>query len=414
MRITLHTLGTRGDMQPFLALAVGLKTRGHEVRMVAPAQFEEAAAAEGVALHPMPAEFLALVDTPEAKAMLAGEGKSLGAGLTLMREYKRLSPGLFNAEWDATRDFRPDVIVHHIKALAAPSIAEKLGVPRMLASPLPGFTPTSDFPSPLFPFRSLGPLNRISHALGLQSSTAAFRGTLRRWRKETLGLAPGGKGAALAGTLYAYSPHVVPRPSDWGEDVAVTGYWTLEAPGWTPDAELATFLEAGDPPIYVGFGSMPGQDPRALTEQIVEGLRRAGKRGVIARAGGALSASVSAEHVHSLEGAPHDRLFPRMSATLHHGGAGTTGAAVRSGKPTAILPFFGDQPFWAHRIAELGVGPAPLDKKRLTADALAEAFRAMDDPDMRRRAERLGEAVRQENGIGDAIAFIEQRLQEAR
>lgn len=411
MRISLHTLGTRGDMQPFLALAVGLKRRGHDVVMVAPAQFERAATAEGIDLHPMPREFLDLVDSPEAKAMLGGgRGGGLKAGMALMKEYKRISPGLFNAEWEAARDFRPDVILHHAKALGAPHIAENLGVPLMLASPLPGFTPTSAFPSPLVPVSSLGPLNRISHSLTASGGAATFRGTLRTWRSEVLKLPSRGSGAPLRGTLYGYSPQVLPKPADWDEDVAVTGYWFLEAPAWEPDTRLAAFLTAGEAPIYVGFGSMPGQDPRALTTMVVEGLRLAGKRGLIASGGGALDASVTADHIHHLEGAPHDQLFPLMRATLHHGGAGTTGAALRAGKPTAILPFFGDQPFWANRIRKLGVGPKPLDKKRLSAESFAEAFRAMEHLDMHLRAERLGAAIRKEDGTGQAVDFIEQRV----
>jgi len=414
MRITLHTLGTRGDMQPFLALSVGLKRRGHDVLMVAPAQFEEAAAAEGVDLHPMPRAFLDLVDSPEAKAMLGGKGRGLKAGMVLMKEYKRLSPGLFNAEWKAARAFRPDGILHHAKALGAPHIAEKLGVPLMLASPLPGFTPTSAFPSPLVPVTSLGPFNRVSHSLTTYGGAASFRGTLRKWREDVLGLPSRGSGAPLQGTLYGYSHHVLPKPPDWGEDVAVTGYWFLEAPEWEPDAALAAFLKAGEAPIYVGFGSMPGQDARSLTSMVVEGLRQAGKRGLIASGGGALDASVSAAHIHHLDSAPHDRLFPLMHATMHHGGAGTTGPAVRAGKPTAILPFFGDQPFWANRMVELGVGPKPLDKKRLSAEAFADAFRGMDGAGMRERAARLGAAIREEDGVAQAADFIEQRVRAGR
>ncbi|WP_437344386.1 glycosyltransferase [Mesorhizobium marinum] len=237
-----------------------------------------------------------------------------------------------------------------------------------------------------------------------------FAKSIRAWRTDVLALPAGGNAASLSGTLYAYSPHVLARPRDWGPDVAVTGYWFLEKGDWTPPVGLAEFLAAGEPPIYVGFGSMPGSDPERLTGLVLDGLRQAGKRGLLATAGGALTTDVSDDRVHVIREAPHDRLFPFVGATLHHGGAGTTGAALRAGKPTAICPFLGDQPFWARRVAALGVGPQPLDKRAMSADDIAAALLAMDDPGMRSRAADLGRAVRAEDGVSDAVRFIEDRL----
>lgn len=243
----------------------------------------------------------------------------------------------------------------------------------------------------------------------IHGGNVLFSGTVRAWRAETLGLPARGKPGPPAGTLYGYSRHVLPKPSDWKPDVAVTGYWFLDSPDWSPDADLAAFLSAGEPPIYVGFGSMPGSDPERLTALVVEGLRRAGKRGLLATVGGALGHVGESEHVRVIAGAPHDKLFPLMGATLHHGGAGTTGAALRAGKPTAICPFFGDQPFWARRMVALGVGPQPLDKRKMTAYDLAAAFRAMDDPGMRARAADLGAAISAEDGVASAVEVIERR-----
>ncbi len=159
---------------------------------------------------------------------------------------------------------------------------------------------------------------------------------------------------------------------------------------------------------------MPGSSPERLTGLVLEGLRRAGKRGLLATAGGALATSASNEYVHVIAEAPHDRLLPFVSATLHHGGAGTTGAALRAGRPTAICPFIGDQPFWARRANALGVGPKPLDKRTMTVDDLASAFMAMDNPAMRSRAAELGAAIRAEKGVEQAVGFINDRLSEPR
>lgn len=410
MRIAVHTLGTRGDVQPYLALARGLKARGHEVMLVAPAQFADMAEAENVAFAPLPAEFLTLLNSPEAKAAMGKSGSGFGAGFKLIKHYRHLIRGLLDAEWEAARAFRPDAILFHPKALGAPRIAEKLGAALFLASPLPGFTPTAAFPTPVLPFASLGPLNRLSHALMIHGGSFIFSKTIREWRTNALGLPARNRSAPLAGTLYGYSSHVIAKPPDWGPDITVCGYWFLDTSHWAPDAALAAFLAAGEPPIYVGFGSMPGIDPKRLTGLVIEGLRRAGKRGVLATGGGALGPTEASGDVCVIADAPHDRLFPLMHATLHHGGAGTTGAALRAGKPTAICPFVGDQPFWARRVVDLGVGPPPLNKGRMTADDLAAAFRAMDDPAMRARAAALGTAIRAEDGIETALICIEATL----
>ncbi|KRA45886.1 glycosyltransferase [Devosia sp. Root635] len=411
MRFSIHTLGTRGDMQPYLALARELRRRGHDAMLVAPAQFAAMAAEEAVEFAALPGAFLDLLESREVKDVIGKSSAGFGAGFKLLKHYRGMMGALLDAEWQAAQAFRPDAILHHAKALGAPHIADRLDIPRFLASPLPGFTPTSAFPTPVLPFANLGPLNRISHALMIHGGSVMFSSTVGGWRETTLGLPRRGKTGKPAGTLYGYSPHVLAKPADWGADVAVTGYWFLDKEGWEPDADLAAFLAAGDAPVYVGFGSMPGAEPEQLTGMVVEGLRRARKRGVIATAGGALQRIEGGRDMYFIAGAPHDRLFPLMHATLHHGGAGTTGAALRAGKPTAILPFLGDQPFWARRVQQLGVGPVALDKHKMTVDDLAATFRAMDGAEMRQRAYALGAAIAGENGAGAAADFIAARLQ---
>jgi UDP:flavonoid glycosyltransferase YjiC (YdhE family) len=409
MRVTIQTLGTRGDVQPYLALAVGLAGRGHQVQVAAPVQFETMVRDRSIAFAPLPGEFLELIDTPEGKAALAG-GRGFSPGLRLLKHVRPLMRSLLDTEWAAVRAFAPDVIVGHPKSIATPHMAEALACPFILASPLPGFTPTSAFPTPMLPFASLGPLNRVSHALAIRGPKLLFGRMVAEWRERALGLARRSSGSAASGTLYAYSPQVVPVPPDWDDDVLVSGYWFLDEADWRPPESLAAFLDAGEPPVYVGFGSMPGLDPQGLTAIVLEAIARTGKRGLLATVGGALRASDMPPNVHVIAGAPHDRLFPVVAATVHHGGAGTTAASLRAGKPMTICPFFGDQPFWGRRIAELGVGPHPLDRKALTAEGLAAAIVAMLDPAMRGRAATLGAAIRQEDGVAAAVGFIERRV----
>jgi UDP:flavonoid glycosyltransferase YjiC (YdhE family) len=210
--------------------------------------------------------------------------------------------------------------------------------------------------------------------------------------------------------LYPYSPAVLPTPADWDASSVATGYWFLPRDGdWQPDPALVDFLASGPPPVYVGFGSMPSEDAAAKTQVVLDALAQAGQRGVVATGWGGLTLANAPRDVFALDAAPHDWLFPRMAAVVHHGGAGTTAAGLAAGAPTVICPFFGDQPFWGRRVAALGVGPAPIPQKKLTAARLAAALRTVaEDAAMRMRAQTLGEAIRSEDGVGRAVALLEQ------
>lgn len=411
MRIAIQTFGTRGDIQPYLALACGLIGRGHEVQLAGPEQFTAMARERGVRFAPLPGDLLALIDTPQGRAAVAG-GKGFSAGFRLLRHVRPLMRRLLDAEWAAVSPFRPDLILHHPKSLATPHMARALGCGALLASPLPVFAPTAAFPTPIAPWASLGPLNRLSHIVADKAAGRLFSGTVRDWREGAPQLAAGGESAGRArrGALFAYSAHVLPKPPDWGADICVSGYWFLDTPGWTMPAELAAFLAQGEPPIYIGFGSMPGLDPQAATALVIEALTRTGSRGLLALGGGALVRPAANPDVHVVADAPHDRLFPHMAAAIHHGGAGTSAAMLRAGIPGAVVPFFGDQPFWARRLQALGVAPKPLDRSRLSVEALAGAMSAVREAGLRERAAALGALIRAEDGVAAAIAFIESRM----
>lgn len=414
MKVAIHTLGTRGDVQPYLALAMGLRAAGHEVLLAAPAQFESFVRGRGVPFAPLPGAMLELLDDPEVRAVLGGS-RSLGALLRMKRRVQRLvAPmmrALLDAEWDVASAFRPQVLVHHPKALAAPHIATHLGAAAILASPLPGFTPTAAFPSALVPWRSLGPFNGLTHTMTARASDWVYGKLLRRWRSEVLGEDGARLRRPRAGTLYAYSPIVIPVPPEWGQDVCVSGYWFLDEPaGWQASPQLAQFLDQGPPPVYIGFGSMPIAEPQAFTRMVVQAVQRAGCRAVLAAGWGGLGAGELPPQVHLLDAAPHDRLFPLMAAVVHHGGAGSTAAGLRAGRPTVICPFLGDQAFWGHRVAALGAGPAPMAARSLSADALGAALaRALHEPGWRENAQRIAASIAREDGVAKAVEFIEHR-----
>jgi sterol 3beta-glucosyltransferase len=212
--------------------------------------------------------------------------------------------------------------------------------------------------------------------------------------------------------LYCYSPSIVPAASDWNNCNHVTGCWFLDREAeWQPPCELVDFLQAGPAPVYVGFGSMYSANPEVVTGMVLQALARAKQRGILQTSWGGLSNADLPDDVFAVDSIPHDWLFPQMAAVVHHGGSGTTAAGLRAGMPTVIIPFFADQPFWGARVFELGAGPAPIPKKRLTLERLADAIRAATcDEVIRARASALGERIRVEDGVTEAVEVLQRYL----
>jgi sterol 3beta-glucosyltransferase len=412
MRIMILTVGSRGDIQPFVALGLGLRDADHQVTLCAPALFESFVRAYGLDFAPLNDELIRLKDTSAGKAALEGKGNVL----KLMQMARPMLRRMLDDAWTAARNADPQAIVYHPKALAGLHIAEKLNIPAFLSMPLPAYTPTRAFPNPILPAGlRFGPwFNRASYFF-TRLAGASFMGMVNGWRKDVLGLPPRGTFAdelrrsdgRPVHALYSYSSHVIPTPDDWPPTSVATGYWFLQGdPQWKPSPELARFLDAGAPPVYVGFGSMAGTDPEGKARTILDALRLSGQRGLIASGWGGLKPADSPDHVFMIQEAPHDWLFPCVSAVVHHGGAGTTAAGLRAGKPTVICPFFGDQPFWGQRVHALGIGPKQIPQKQLTAENLAEAIREALTPAMRNRAETLSIHLLEEDGVARAMEII--------
>lgn len=409
------SLGTRGDVQPFVSLGVELKRRGHAVTVSTGAGFEAMIEAAGLTAAPLTVDYQALLADP---AVQAGIHHGLRGKVQAWRTGRGLLRQQYDEQWDIGHAERPNVIVYNPKATIAAHIARDIGAVAIPAVMQPVFAPTADFPFMMLPVKSLGGAgNRLSHRLFnklVRSMTTRYMGKWAKTRADVdlrdglddlAGFAPGG---GLPPRLHAYSRHLVPEPADWDAREIITGSWFGDThDDWQPCGALARFLGDGPPPVYVGFGSMPSEDGERLAREAVAGLRRAGTRGVLATGWGGLKAAEGEADMLVIEGAPHSWLFPRCAAVVHHGGAGTTHEGLRWGRPSVICPVFGDQPFWARRVAEVGAGAEPLPMKRFTADALAERLQVALSETVRARAEDLGEQVRAEAGVAAAADAVE-------
>jgi sterol 3beta-glucosyltransferase len=389
------TAGSTGDVEPFAALAARLARRGHDATLAADGAFEALLPEGRVRYAPIRADFRALVPGPGRRRPSARDA------FAVIRH-------MLEDSWEVARATRPEAIVAHQKTLGAAHVAQRLGAPHLQALTVPMLTPTRAFPVPGLVGRDLGgTLNRASYRL-VDLLTLPYAGLIRRWRKERLGLAPRTRPPPAAATLYCYSPLLVPTPPDWPPDVQATGFWRRERRDAAVDGAVERFVAAGPPPVYVGFGSSVGPDPARLGATVGEALARAGVRAVVATGWGALGNVRDGADTLVVEAAPHDWLFPRVAAVVHHGGAGTTAAGLHAGRPTVICPFGGDQPFWGAAVHRAGVGPAPLPAKALTPDRLAEAIRwAVASDAGRSRAAGLADALRREDGTGRACERIE-------
>lgn len=418
VKVLILAFGTRGDVQPFVALARELRARGDEAVLAAPERFAGLAGEHGVPFGAVDDGPLRLMDTA------GGVGDTMTGGLRAKVALARSMPASFARVFDDATALAvtglgagADVIVHNGQIIAAPHLAEKLGIPAVLALTVPMYVPTREFPWPgqALPTGLPVLLNRATF-LGMKAPASMFARVVDRWRERELGL-PRRRGrhdplrsadGRPAPVLNAVSRHVVAPPADWPPTVTTTGYWFLPAADTELPAELGAFLAAGEPPVFIGFGSMIGPDPAAVTSTVLAALARTGMRAILATGWGGLTSERLPSGVMAIDQAPYDLLLPHVAAVVHHGGAGTTGAAAAAGRPQVICPFVADQPFWGRRLHELGVAPAPVHQRHLTPDRLADALvRATTDPAMRGAAAQLGTRIGTEHGTAAAATNLE-------
>ena len=423
MKITIFTLGTRGDTEPYLALAAGLHKAGHHVTLVAPQRYSDLIRAHGVNPLPMRLDVQELFDRPQIDAILKGRNV-LRMFRTIREVFQAATDAALDDYWQASQD--ADFVVQTGIAHGGVEIAGQRNIPMAFAYVQP-LAPTRAFPSYFFPLRfSLGgAYNKLTHALVSRLMWRTYGPPINRWRAARFGLPPWRSYAQMLNSrrhlqapwLFGYSPNILPKPADWENFHHVTGHWQLPSlKNWQPPADLLNFLDSGPAPVHFGFGSMKDGNPERLTRETLRALEMTGQRGLLSVGWGGLARLPLPPTVRYVEEIPYAWLFPRVAAVVQHGGVGTIAEGLRAGVPNIVAPHVIDQFATAHRVAELGVGLRVTSMKKLTASELAPAIdRVLNDSSLRARAAALGGKIRAEpDGVGTAVQVIERYAEDFR
>lgn len=418
LKIAMLVVGTRGDVQPFVAVAKKLQEFGHHVRLATHTNFQAFVKSAGIEFYPLGGD-------PRALAGYMVRNKGLipsGPGeISIQRKQLKaiidsLLPACTEPDVETGEPFRAQAIIANPPAYGHLHVAEALDVPLHIFFTMP-WTPTNEFSHPLA---------RVPQSAGYWLSYIivdlliwwGIRGLINDFRRKKLKLSPIAYFSLYHGSLthlptaYMWSPHVVTRPNDWGSLVDVVGYCFLNlASKHEPSNEFAEWIQKGSKPIYIGFGSMPLEDAKKTTDTILETLRKTGQRGILDRGWGDLGTLLDVpDNVFLLADCPHDWLFPQCLAVVHHGGAGTTATGLRAGCPTTVVPFFGDQFFWGEIIHRQGLGPAPIPISELTVEALSDAIDFMLQPEVKSRAMEVAKLIEKDDGTAAAVDAFHRHL----
>lgn len=406
MKVVVAGYGSTGDTLPLIALASGLDRAGHDVVLVA----DEAA---GATADRLGLDFRHLAGSAKAVVTAGSHGwaESIASGRTsprLLAELARFNTRAWIDTITEAAEGADLIVASTLGVHAAASVAHDLAVPLVFAQLQPTLA-TREYPPPASGItRTPRWLNRPLATLIAKLGDVMFSRGVNQIRRE-LGRSPLRIVWNEVPILMAWSPTLLPAARDWTHpDFTVTGAWHLPTPaGWQPPAGLAEFLDAGDPPAYVGFGSMSGfSAASSLRDRILDGL--SGRRVLLASGWAGLTDTALPGDVHPVGDIPHDWLFPRCSVVVHHCGAGTSQQAARSGVPTIPVPFTADQPFWATRLHDLGIASAPLNPRDLTSEDIRTALARATSRPTREQARAIALQIAAEpDGVGTAVKSLQ-------
>lgn len=411
MNITMITIGSTGDVQPYVLLGKELKKRGHRITIATFGKFADLIENSGLS-------FFSLSGDAEKMMNTVMEADSIGMKYLprLEKSLRSVAPALLQDIYDSC--CTADAMICNFFGSVYYSVAEDRRIPCVQTQYFP-MDPTGDFPVSSFPFQHLG------HRMNLASYHVAYlligmfeKRYLSEWRKSNdlaerkVRNAPDYRiGDHTVPVIYAISPKVIPRPQDWGPHIHMSGYWFDPEPvEWIPPEDLVCFLENKPTPVYIGFGSMTSGNMTKLYVAVLKTIRALKIRAVI-NLGWTDKKMHSTKNLYFTNYIPHDWIFPRVQAVIHHGGAGTTAAGLKHGKPTLVIPFGGDQAFWGDRIYQLKCGPRPVSRHHLKLSQLIKAIvKLLNNPEYRANAEALSRELAAEEGLMTAADLVEEEI----
>lgn len=410
MKVCFFTLGTRGDVQPYVALGKELIREGHKAVICVGESFRQLVESNGIDFVPTTSDLMAIAMSPEGKAILEHPIRNLKMALRYSKEvinpaYRKTLEEFFMAAGDA------DVIIYHPKALGTVDIALKLGIPCVSMPPVPVTYPISEFANIAVTTRNLGKwLNKATYRANILAESSQidlindFRTKVLKLTKRKAGIYTYKDGRNEIPTIYPLCKALFSEVESWEGHVFIPGFFYLDG-GESLSEEVETFLSIGKPPIAITFSSMPLVNPKRFLDIIRIALERTGNRAIILTGNSGIECENN-QLICAVKAEPHSVLFSRVKGVLHHGGVGTMAAVLRSGKPHMIIPFSVDQPFWAKRLYRLGYSLKPMREKEITALTLAKIFSEMDKTEIIKRAEDIALLINRENALADTINYL--------
>jgi sterol 3beta-glucosyltransferase len=404
LKLVVATYGTEGDARPFAALCRGLMDAGHEARLLADAATLDKARTLGVSTTVLSGDIRGTLHANNTSSDIVARGGGFNATARTLAKIANQNAEAWLRTIIEAANGCDAILVAGLAAFVGFSAAEYLRIKSIGSGMIP-ITPTADFASPFLPPKWVPRMfNRPSQRFVNAMLWKAFRERTNAAR-ALFGLPPRRtvwKGHPM---VYGISPALLPKPADWPANTHLCGQWLVREPAWTPPHELDHFLAEGEAPIYIGFGSMSGFDSKRLIASLIGAMK--GRRALFYPGWSGIDPKALPGNVFVLGDTPHDWLFPRVSAVIHHGGSGTSHSAARAGAPSIVIPFAGDQFFWAERLRLAGVASTVIDGRRPKTEDFLKALDFTATHQVRNRARVLGEKMRAENGIGNAVAILE-------
>lgn len=412
MKVCIFTLGSRGDVQPYIALSKELIRQGHCAVICTGESFRDLVEKNGIEFYRTESDLMAFADTEDGKAILEAPLKNWKLAVKYSKEllnpaYRKTLDDFYFAAGDA------DIIVYHPKALGAVDISRYYGIPCVSIPPVPITYPISEFPMLALTRKNLGSMmNKFSYQINMMAEQSQiseindFREKTLKLPKRKAGIYTYNDGTKEIPIIYPISRYLFPDVRSWDGHVFLTGFFYLENEERL-EPDLDAFLSEKEKPIVITFSSMPLKKPEVFLAMLRTALKETNNRAVLLTGNSGIKV-VSDSDMYVAAAVPHLQLFPGAKGILHHGGIGTLAAAIRSAVPQVMMPGSVDQPFWAERMYKLGYTQKPLYEKNVSVDVLIRAFQEFDNPALCDKAFSLGKMMQSENGVANAVKYLEQ------